>query len=326
MRIVVIGATGHIGSYLVPRLVTAGHDVVAVSRGTREPSHPHPAWDRVQRVALDREAEELTGRFGEHVAALGADVVVDLVCFTPASAEHLVEALRGRTGHLLHCGTIWVHGAAAASPLREEDPREPFGEYGTQKDEIERILLAETRRGGLASTVLHPGHISGPGWPVITPVGNLDPDVWRALATGEELLVPGSGLETLHHVHADDVAQAFALAVQHRSAAVGESFHVVSDRALTVRGLARGAAAWFGQEAVLRPVSWEEFRAARPEHADASWEHLSRSHSASPDKARRLLGHVPRYTSLRAVGEAVRALAAAGEVDLAGRAVPLDAA
>ena len=30
---VVIGATGHIGSYLVPRLVRAGHQVVALSRG-----------------------------------------------------------------------------------------------------------------------------------------------------------------------------------------------------------------------------------------------------------------------------------------------------
>jgi len=29
MRMVVIGATGHIGTYLVPRLVAAGHEVVA---------------------------------------------------------------------------------------------------------------------------------------------------------------------------------------------------------------------------------------------------------------------------------------------------------
>ena len=30
-RIVVIGATGHVGTYLVPRLVRAGHHVVALS-------------------------------------------------------------------------------------------------------------------------------------------------------------------------------------------------------------------------------------------------------------------------------------------------------
>ncbi|WP_432521247.1 NAD-dependent epimerase/dehydratase family protein [Kineococcus sp. SYSU DK006] len=316
MRVVVIGATGHVGTHLVPRLVGAGHEVVALSRGERQPYHPHPAWERVERVVADREAEDAAGTFGERVAALGADAVVDLVCFTPASARQLVAALRPRGTFLLHCGTIWVHGPAAASPLREDDPREPFGEYGTQKAAIEELLLAETRGGGLPTTVLHPGHISGAGWPVITPLGNLDPDVWHRLATGRPLLVPGLGLETLHHVHADDVAQGFELALAAPRAAAGESFHVVSERALTVRGFARAAAGWFGREADLRPVSWEEFRAAAGEHADASWEHLSRSHSASTRKARELLGYRPRRTSLETAREAVDDLAARGLLDL----------
>ena len=43
-RIVVIGATGHIGTYLVPRLADGGHEVIAVSRGTRgEPATAEPA-------------------------------------------------------------------------------------------------------------------------------------------------------------------------------------------------------------------------------------------------------------------------------------------
>jgi uncharacterized protein YbjT (DUF2867 family) len=33
MRIVVIGGTGHVGSYLVPRLTRNGHEVVSLSRG-----------------------------------------------------------------------------------------------------------------------------------------------------------------------------------------------------------------------------------------------------------------------------------------------------
>ena len=32
MRVVVIGATGHIGGYLVPRLVGQGHEVVALKQ------------------------------------------------------------------------------------------------------------------------------------------------------------------------------------------------------------------------------------------------------------------------------------------------------
>jgi uncharacterized protein YbjT (DUF2867 family) len=106
--------------------------------------------------------------------------------------------------------------------------------------------------------VLHSGHISGPGWPVITPAGNLDPAGWTHLATGRPLALPDRGLGVLHHVHADDVAQAFELALS-APAAVGRSFHVVAEQAMTQRGLAYGVADWFGREPVLDLVSWEEF-------------------------------------------------------------------
>ncbi|WP_209561245.1 NAD(P)-dependent oxidoreductase [Frigoribacterium sp. PvP032] len=319
MRVVVIGATGHVGGYLVPRLVLAGHDVVAVSRGTSAPYREHAAWSGVERVQLDRDAGDADGSFGRAIADLHADVVVDLICFTPASALSLVEALRGSGTVLLHCGTIWVHGPSAEVPVTEEARRTPFGEYGTQKAEIERLLLAESRRpGGVQSAVLHPGHITGPGWPMINAVGNLDLDVWEALAAGREVVMPGLGLETVHHVHADDVAQAFQRAVERPAQAVGESFHVVSERAVTLRGLAEQVARTFGQEAHLTVASFEDFRAQRsPESADASWEHLSRSHSMSIDKARRLLGYAPRWTSVEAIVEGLEWLRADGQLTLA---------
>ena len=122
-RVVVIGATGHIGSYLVPRLVRAGHEVIAVSRGEREPYHEAVEWRSVERVGADRTAEEVAGIFGKRVADLRPDVVVDLICFTPASAQHLVDAVRPARPLLVHCGTIWVHGRAARVPVTEDEPR-----------------------------------------------------------------------------------------------------------------------------------------------------------------------------------------------------------
>src|SRR5690242_15629239 len=167
-RVVVIGSTGHIGSYLVPRLVRAGHEVVAVSRGEREPYHEAAEWRSVRRVTADREAEEAAGSFGERIAGLEPDAVVDLICFTPASARHLVDALRPARPLLLHCGTIWVHGRAARVPVTEDEPRTGFGDYGAGKVAVEALLLRETLAGGVPSVILHPGHICGPGWPVIT--------------------------------------------------------------------------------------------------------------------------------------------------------------
>jgi nucleoside-diphosphate-sugar epimerase len=325
MRIVVIGGTGHVGGYLIPRLVAAGHDVVSISRGNRAPYRTHPAWSKVTSVTIDREAEDANGTFGSAVAELSPDVVIDMVCFTAESAEQLMDALRGRVSLLVSCGSIWARGTLTEVPATEDDARHPWGEYGVGKAAIEDLLLAESRRpGGLASIVLHPGHISGPGWPVINPVGNLDLSVWETLATGDELLMPQLGLETVHHVHADDVAQAFQLAVERGSQAAGNAFYVVSERALTLRGFAQAVAGWFGQDARLRFVPFDEFRAATDaSHADTSWAHLSRSHSMSIEKARRMLGYAPRYTSLEAVAEAVAWLQADGQLSLGGVAPAL---
>ncbi|MET3807096.1 nucleoside-diphosphate-sugar epimerase [Nakamurella sp. UYEF19] len=296
MRIAVIGGSGHVGTFLIPRLVRAGHDVVVLTRGQSKPYLEDPAWDVVERVVVDRAEAEAAGTFGGLVAALDADAVVDMVCFTVGSALALVDSLRGRTGHLVHCGSIWMHGLSQRVPILEEDSLPPVGEYGVRKALIAKALQQETAAGGLITTSIHPGHISGPGWAPIGPLGNLDPEVWRILAAGLELSMPGLGTELMSHVHADDVAQLFELALANREAAAGHAFHATAATALTVRGFAAAAASWFGQEPRLRSVSWESFRSITPaEFADQSWQHLSRNHHVSIEKARRLLGYQPQH-------------------------------
>ncbi len=86
----------------------------------------------------------------------------------------------------------------------------------------------------------------------------LDPAAWTSLATGQPLALPDHGLGVLHHVHADDVAQAFERALT-RPAAIGASFHVVAEQAMTLRGLATGVARWFGREPERDFVDWAEF-------------------------------------------------------------------
>jgi len=306
MRVVIIGGSGHVGTYLVPRLVESGHEVINVSRQQREPYQPHGAWTQVQQVIIDRAAAEADGTFGAQIAALQPDAVIDMICFTLDSARHIAEALRGQVRHFLHCGTIWVHGPSAVVPTTETQPRRPFGEYGIQKAAIETYLLGEAQRGDLPATILHPGHIVGPGWAPLNPAGYFSTAVFAQLARGEELALPNLGLETVHHVHADDVAQSFTQALAHWSMAVGESFHVVSPAAVTLRGYAEAVAGWFGQEANLRYVPWEAWRATVSEdEARATWDHIAHSPNCSIEKARRHIGYQPRYTSLQAVREAV---------------------
>ena len=110
-----------------------------------------------------------------------------------------------------------------------------------------------------------------------------------------------------------------------RPAAIGASFHVVAEQAMTQRGLAAGAARWFGREPVLDLVDWAEFsRRAGAEQAEVTREHTSRSITASIARAREVLHYAPRYSALQALREALAWLAANGQADVGGQPFPAE--
>lgn len=262
---------------------------------------------------MDRTALEAEGGFGRSIMDLEPDAVIDLICFTPESAQQLLDAM-GTDAWLLHCGTIWVHGHSTIVPTTEEQPRHPFGDYGIRKAAIESLLLEATREGRARATVLHPGHIVGPGWPPLNPAGHFDSAVFDRLATGQLVTLPNLGMETVHHVHADDVAQAFERALEREPVAAGQSFHVVSPAAMTLRGYAESFAAAWGAVAELAFLPWPEWTATVSEaEARATWDHIAHSPNCSIAKARERLGYAPRYTSLEAVVESVEWLRDAGK-------------
>jgi len=299
MRVAVIGGTGHIGTYLIPRLADAGFDTISISRGVRQPYLESGAWRLVERIILDR---EMPG-FETAVASLRADAVIDLTCYTPESAQKLVNALRGRETHLLHCGTIWVHGMSVEVPTMEDRPRLPISDYGKRKARIESFLLEQS---DVPSVVIHPGHLVGQGWIPLNPAANFNPRVFRDLAAGREIALPNLGRETLHHVHAADVAQCFVRALTHWIDAEGKSFHAVSRGAITMAGYAEAVASWYGQQARISFLPWEEWRKTVTERdAEITWDHIARSPHCSIARAQALLGYEPRYTSLEAIQESL---------------------
>ena len=302
MRVTVIGASGHIGTYLTPRLVEAGHAVTCVSRSQREPYLPHAAWQQVRRLTIDRADET----FCRAILELKPDVVIDLICYTIESARELVEALRGQVQQFLHCGTVWIHGPGVEVPTTEEQPRRPISDYGRRKTAIEEYLLNEHQRNGFPAALLHPGHLVGVGWMPLNPTANFNPQVFVDLANGNEIAMPNFGRETLHHVHADDVAQAFAKAIAHWPNAVGQSFHICSPAAVSMIGYAESVAGWYGREARVRFLPWEEWSKGVSERdANVTWDHIARSPNYSIEKARRLLDYQPRYRSLEAIRESI---------------------
>src|SRR3954453_19736113 len=307
MRVVVIGGTGHVGTSLTPPLVRGGHDVVVISRGERRPYQEDPTWDEVELAKCDRAAAEHEGAFGSFVAGLRPDAVADLMCFTVAQARHLVEALDGQ--HLVHTGSVWSYGPSTLVPTTEDAPKHPSGEYGVNKLAIEQYLMGQDR---VRASIVHPGHISGPGWMPIGPAGNLDPSVIDALRTDGSCLLPDRGGETVHHVHAEDVADLHRACLEQPETAASQSFNSVCSQALTLRGYAELLARHFGHEPKLEFAPWPEFAArVGPDHADTTMEHIGRAPLFSMEKARELLGFVPRHSVTDTVLEAIDAWVAA---------------
>jgi nucleoside-diphosphate-sugar epimerase len=175
--------------------------------------------------------------------------------------------------------------------------------------------LRQARLNGFPATCFRPGHIVGEGWVPINPIGNANPEIFSLIARGDELVLPNLGLEMVHHVHADDVAQWIIRAIENRSSSIGEAFNTVSEQAVTLRGYAETVYRWFGKEPRLAFKPFDEWIAGLAgRDAETSRGHVIRSSCHSIEKSRQRLGYKPRYRSLEAIHESVRALIASGKV------------
>jgi nucleoside-diphosphate-sugar epimerase len=316
MRILIIGGTGHIGSYLVPRLVQGGHEVTVVARRpSPQYTDPRLAWGQVEWVLADRAEEEQDGTWARRMAALDADVVVDLICYAPEQNRLMVEAFEGRIQHFLHCGTIWAYGPPSRVPYRESDPRRPIDDYGRNKAAIEADLIDRYRTTGFPATIIHPGHISGRKWLPIDPQGTRDGvGIYEKLARGETVHLPRFGRETIHHVHGDDLGQLFESAMINRQAALGEAFSGVAAYAMSLVGCCEFVAHLFGREPNLEFAAHEDMARIMGDAWAVTKDHIDHSPCCSIEKGQRLLGYSPRFTTEEIYVESIEYLLESGEL------------
>ncbi len=317
-RVLVIGGSGHIGSYLVPRLVAAGYHVLVYTRGNTKPYPQHPLWRRVEIITGDREKEEEQGALGERIRSLKLYALIDIVAFEEKSARYLVEALAHSETHLLMCTTAWVYGKTRTIPTYEDAPRFPENDYARKKVAIEDVLFDATQRGVVRSTIIRPTHITGPGKTFVTPFGDHDPKPVQQILNGEEIILLDGGFSTLHHVHPSDVAELFFQALEKPTHSIGEAFNCGAPYAMTFFGLGEFLAHHFGRTFRFTNMSLEEYtqRYGYPEEAAM---HVRQGCAVSMEKAKELLRFVPRYTPEAAVLEATYDLIERGALRLATR-------
>lgn len=254
MKILVTGADGFVGSWLVPRLTTLGHEVVAALRpgeATQDMVNRRKHLDGAAKVVeLELSSSESIGAVMtesfDAVAHLGAVASVPDAARDPALAwltntvgtavlaEHLGRKKQsGDDPVLLYVSTAEVYGAGSATPRLETDAVRPISPYAASKLAGEIAVLELYRRTGLRTVIARSFGHTGPrqaGHFVV-------PAFAQRILAAKKLRAPAVAVGNLEPVreflHVADVVSAYALVLEHGEP--GEVYNVASGEPVTLR-------------------------------------------------------------------------------------------
>ena len=320
MRVFVAGGSGHAGSSIVPELVAAGHDVIALARSDASAA-------AVSALGADVRRGDLEDLDGLKEAAADSDGVIhvahrqdllpsggmDAAAAAELSILHAYgEALAGTGKPLVTAGSIGSPGNLGR-PATEDDPALPGGDghQGTLRvrNVVETAVVGLAERGVRSSVV----RIATIAHDTTDRAGFLP--VLIALAKEKGVAgYPGDGANPWNAVHVRDVASVFRLALEKGPA--GRYWHAVGDGAITFREIAEAIGNRLDLPAASIPVD----ELMLPGHFGLLANLVAQSYPASNLITRRTLGWEPTQPGLLADldnGHYFPAVASAGHDDVA---------
>jgi nucleoside-diphosphate-sugar epimerase len=267
MHVFVTGGTGHIGSYIIPELIAAGHEVTGLARSDESAAAVSALGARVRRG-------DLSDLDGLKAAAAESDGVIhvahrqDLLPVggldAVAAAELQImlaygEALAGTGKPLVASGSIgspmnlgWAAPGARflGRPATEEDPALPGGDAykGSlrARNVVELAVVGLAERGVRSSIVRIP-----PIAHSTTDVGFLPLLIGLAKQKGV-VGYPGDGANLWPAVHARDLASLFRLALEKGPA--GKYWHGIEGDGIRFREIAEAIGSRLSLPAVPIPA------------------------------------------------------------------------
>ena len=251
MRVLVTGAAGFIGRWVVGELLARGHEVRAVDSLVQgdpgnldafagdprlEPLHVGDVRDR---QACRRWAEGV-----DAVAHLAASISVQDSIDDPVETVDndvmgtlaVLEAARAVGARVLFMSTCMVYDRAGAAGIAEGHPTKPASPYAASKLAGEALTLSYHHAYGLPATVVRPFNTYGPFQRSVGEGGVVAIFTRRSLL-GEELRIYGDGTQTRDLLYATDCAR-FVVDALLSDAAVGRVLNAGTGVDVSVNDLA----------------------------------------------------------------------------------------
>ena len=229
MRVLVIGATGYLGSVITEILLSRGHQVIAMVRSPRE-LPPGVAM----RIADLGNVEAVS-------AAVGPDVDAVVHAATPLgdwdlerrSVNAAIRALGVPAKRLVYVSGVWVLGRStrADGTTRSHDEDSPVDPIAlvAGRESVEADVLDGTVTG----IVVRPGVLHGRGAGIPALMAGWAADQGHGLFVGDDDAV------TWACVHVEDAARLVALAVEEGTP--GQILHAVGEPAVSSSAIAAAA-------------------------------------------------------------------------------------
>jgi nucleoside-diphosphate-sugar epimerase len=310
MKVFVAGASGALGVHLVPELVAAGHEVVAMTRtaskqaglralGARPVVADALDPDSVARVVGDAEPEVIVHQLTALSGAMKWSDMRHPDRFTATTnrlrtegTDHLLAAGRavGTRRFVAQSFGAWRYARTGGPVLTEAEPLDPNPPGGLQPTVAALLYLeqAVTTIEWGEGLVLRYGGFYGPG----TGLSSAPDAVLSAPIRKRQFPLVGDGGSVWSFIHIEDAASATAAAVEHGPSGV---YNVVDDEPSPMREWLPALASALGAKPPRRIPPW----LMRLVAGEGTTIMLTEARGASNAKAKRELGLELRYPSWR---------------------------
>lgn len=226
MICLVTGGSGFIGSHIVDRLISLGHDVRVIDNESSEVHEQFYHNDKAQYYKLDIADYELTRNLYnevDYVFHLAAESRIQPAIENPiltvrtntlGTATVLQCSREAKVKRVIYSSTSSAYGRINVPPLVETMPDDCLNPYSVSKVAGEKMCKMYTDLFGLETIIFRYFNVYGPREPLKGPYAPVVGLFLRQYKAGEPLTIVDDGTQRRDFTYVDDVVNANILAMK----------------------------------------------------------------------------------------------------------------